>query len=80
MPVRAPGGENKGDLDWRRPNRPSLYRLLVNPIYAGLYVYGLRPTDRRRQKPGHPKTGRTAPAVLNAAESRLHRGTGLEVR
>ncbi|MDF3017051.1 MAG: Mobile element protein [Thermomicrobiales bacterium] len=67
MPVRAPGGENKGDLDWRRPNRPSLYGLLVNPIYAGLYVYGLRPTDRRRQKPGHPKTGRKAPNLDNAA-------------
>ena len=35
MPVRAPGGENKGELEWRRPNRPTLYGLLVNPIYAG---------------------------------------------
>jgi DNA invertase Pin-like site-specific DNA recombinase len=35
MPVRAPGGDNKGELEWRRPNRPSLYCLLVNPIYAG---------------------------------------------
>jgi DNA invertase Pin-like site-specific DNA recombinase len=67
MPVRAPGGENKGELEWRRPNRPSLYGLLVNPIYAGTYVYGLRPTDRRRQKPGHPKTGRKAPNLDNAA-------------
>jgi DNA invertase Pin-like site-specific DNA recombinase len=66
MPVRAPGGENKGELEWRRPNRPSLYCLLVNPIYAGTYVYGLRPTDRRRQRPGHPKTGRKAPNLDNA--------------
>ena len=67
MPVRAAGGENKGEFEWRRPNRPSLYSLLVNPIYAGAYVYGLRPTDRRRQKPGHPKTGRKSPKLDNAA-------------
>jgi DNA invertase Pin-like site-specific DNA recombinase len=66
MPVRAPGGDTKGELEWRRPNRPSLYCLLVNPIYAGTYVYGLRPTDRRRQRPGHPKTGRKAPNLDNA--------------
>ena len=67
MPVRAPGGDTKGELEWRRPNRPSLYGLLVNPIYAGTYAYGVRPTDRRRQRPGHPKTGRKAPNLDNAA-------------
>jgi DNA invertase Pin-like site-specific DNA recombinase len=67
MPVRAQGGENKGNLEWHRPNRPSLYCLLVNPIYAGAYVYGLRATDRRRQKSGHPKTGRRSPNLDNAA-------------
>jgi hypothetical protein len=67
MPVHAASGQNKGELEWRRPNRPSLYCLLVNPIYAGAYVYGLRPTDRRRQKPGHPKTGRKSPKLDNAA-------------
>src|SRR5208337_2769339 len=39
---------------------------LVNPIYAGAYVYGLRPSDRRRQRPGHPKSGRRAPDLDNA--------------
>jgi len=67
MPVRVAGGENKGEIEWRRPNRPSLYCLLVNPIYAGAYVYGLRPTDRRRHKPGRPKTGRKSPKLDNAA-------------
>lgn len=67
MPVRPQGGENKGGLEWHRPNRPSLYSLLVNPIYAGTYAYGLRPTDRRRQRPGHPGTGRKAPNLDNAA-------------
>jgi len=35
LPVRAPGGAAKGELEWHRANRPSLYCLLVNPIYAG---------------------------------------------
>jgi hypothetical protein len=43
---------------WHRANRVSLHNLLTNPIYAGAYVYGARSTDRRRQKPGRPGTGR----------------------
>ncbi len=58
MPVRVPGGPRKGALEWHRVNRVSLYNLLTNPIYAGVYVYGARSTDRRRQKPGRPGTGR----------------------
>jgi hypothetical protein len=45
-------------LEWHRPNRASLQNLFRHPIYAGAYVYGLRPTDRRRQKPGRRSTGR----------------------
>ena len=66
LPVRAQGGTRKGKLEWHRASRPSLYCLLVNPIYAGAYVYGMRPTDRRRQSPGHPRTGRRAPGLDNA--------------
>jgi hypothetical protein len=66
LPVRLQGGAKKGELEWRRPSRPTLYCLLVNPIYAGAYVYGMRPTDRRRQTPGHPRTGRRAPDLENA--------------
>jgi DNA invertase Pin-like site-specific DNA recombinase len=58
MPVRVPGGPRKGELEWHRVNRVSLYNLLTNPIYAGAYVYGARSADRRRQKPGRPSTGR----------------------
>jgi hypothetical protein len=54
MPVRVRGGLRKGELEWRRVNRPSLQNLFANPIYAGAYVYGMRPIDRRRQKPGRP--------------------------
>jgi DNA invertase Pin-like site-specific DNA recombinase len=58
MPVRVPGGPRKGELEWHRVNRVSLYNLLTNPIYAGAYVYGARSIDRRRQKPGRSSTGR----------------------
>jgi recombinase-like zinc beta ribbon protein/recombinase len=58
MPVRVRSGARKGELEWHRVNRISLHNLFGNPIYAGAYVYGLRPTDPRRQKPGQPGTGR----------------------
>ena len=59
MPCRVTHGTNKGDLVWRRPNRMTLSNLLHNPIYAGAYVYGRRPTDPRKKVPGRPSTGRT---------------------
>ena len=63
MPYRLAGGPNKWALVWRRPNRTTLSNLLHNPIYAGAYVYGRRPTDVRKKVPGRPSTGRTvAPA------------------
>lgn len=58
MPVRLREGPDKGQLEWRRPNRVSLSNLLHSPVYAGAYAYGRRPTDPRRKKPGRPATGR----------------------
>jgi DNA invertase Pin-like site-specific DNA recombinase len=58
MPVRVGSGARKGELEWHRVNRASLQNLLHNPIYAGAYVYGRRPSDPRRHKPGRPGTGR----------------------
>ena len=66
MPVRAPEGPAKGELEWRRPSRPSLGDLFSNPIYAGVYAYGVRPIDRRRLKPGRPGTGRQPPRPTDA--------------
>jgi DNA invertase Pin-like site-specific DNA recombinase len=66
MPVRLTGGPGKGELEWRRPSRPSLGDLFSNPIYAGVYVYGVRPIDRRRQKPGRPGSGRRPPRPEDA--------------
>jgi DNA invertase Pin-like site-specific DNA recombinase len=58
MPVRVSNGPHKGDLEWHRVNRASLHNLFANPTYAGAYVYGMRPIDRRRQQPGRKRTGR----------------------
>jgi hypothetical protein len=59
MPYRERSGLQKGDLIWSRPNRMTLGNLLHNPIYAGAYVYGRRPTELSKKKPGRPSTGRT---------------------
>lgn len=59
LPHRIVNGPQRGELEWRRPNRATLSNLLHHPIYAGAYVYGRRPTDPRRQQPGRPGTGRT---------------------
>jgi DNA invertase Pin-like site-specific DNA recombinase len=40
LPDRRRGGPDKGELEWRRPNRPTLIDMLHNPAYAGCYVYG----------------------------------------
>jgi hypothetical protein len=56
--VRPHFGPNRGQLEWRRPNRETLQNLLHHPIYAGAYRHGHRALDPRRQQPGRPGTGR----------------------
>jgi DNA invertase Pin-like site-specific DNA recombinase len=58
IPVRVAGGPNKGQLEWRRPNRATLLNLLRHPSYAGAYRFGHRPTDPRKKQPGRPNTGK----------------------
>ncbi|WZO96095.1 recombinase family protein [Isosphaeraceae bacterium EP7] len=58
MPLRRRGGPDRGELDWRPPGRETVRHILRHPIYAGAYVYGFRPVDPRRRKPGSPKSGR----------------------
>ena len=64
MPVRPHHGPNRGQLEWRRPNRMTLQNVLRNPIYAGAYRWGYRKIDPRKQQPGRVGTGRT----VNRAE------------
>jgi ABC-type Mn2+/Zn2+ transport system ATPase subunit len=56
--IRLREGPDKGTREWRRPNRMTLQTLLHNPAYAGIYAYGRRRVDPRRQDPARPSTGR----------------------
>jgi len=56
--IRLRSGPDKGELVWRRPNRMTLQCILHSPVYAGIYAYGRRRVDPRRQRPGRPSTGR----------------------
>lgn len=58
MGIRPHSGKNRGNIEWRRPNRPTLQNMLKHPIYAGAYRYGHRPTDPRSKIPGRQYTGR----------------------
>jgi DNA invertase Pin-like site-specific DNA recombinase len=59
LPIRPHFGPNRGQLEWRRPNRVTLQNLLHRPLYAGFYRWGHRATDPRRKVAGRPGTGRT---------------------
>lgn len=60
--VRLRSGPDKGELEWRRPNRMTLQCMLHNPVYAGIYAYGRRRVAAGRQQPGRPGTGRVVRA------------------
>ena len=47
--MRIQDGPRRGELEWRRPALPTLNQVLHNPIYAGAYAYGRRPSPGRRQ-------------------------------
>src|SRR4029450_6137542 len=60
--MRLHAGLDKGELVWRRPNRMTLQNMLHSPVYAGIYAYGRRRVDPRRQLPGRPSPGRVVRA------------------
>jgi hypothetical protein len=66
LPVRPHAGPNRGQLEWRRPNRETLQNLLHHPIYAGAYRWGHRQIDPRKKQPGRRSTGRP-PTICNAS-------------
>jgi DNA invertase Pin-like site-specific DNA recombinase len=57
VPVRPHGGPNKGQLEWRRPNRSTLSDLVRHPSYAGAYRYGYKQIDPRYKSPCRPGSG-----------------------
>ena len=65
VPVRPHCGANRGELEWRRPNRVMLLNLLHHPIYAGAYRWGHREVDPQKGS-GRPTTGRTFRRTTNA--------------
>lgn len=58
VPVRSHAGDDRGRLEWRRPNRTTLLNLLRHPAYAGAYRFGYRQVDPRRKRAGRPHSGR----------------------
>jgi hypothetical protein len=40
LPARLPGGPGKGQLVWKEASYRAVVRILRNPAYAGVYVYG----------------------------------------
>jgi DNA invertase Pin-like site-specific DNA recombinase len=58
IPVRVRRGVQRGQLEWHRPNRPTLLNILHHPIYAGAYLYGHRAIDPRKKIPGRRYTGK----------------------
>ncbi len=57
LPVRLRSGPRKGELDWPRANRPTLYNLFANPIYAGAYVWGARRVAHVNAEVNFPRMG-----------------------
>ncbi len=57
LPYRMHSGANRGQLEWRPANSARLLKVLHNPIYAGVYVFGRTRMDYKhgagkgRQKP-----------------------------
>lgn len=59
VPVRPHQRDQRGQLQWRRPNRVTLQSLLHHPIYAGFYRFGHRAVDPRKKVSGKRQSGRT---------------------
>jgi DNA invertase Pin-like site-specific DNA recombinase len=47
--IRPHNGSHRGELEWRRPCLPTLYRIFHHPYYAGTYAYGRCQIDPKRQ-------------------------------
>jgi DNA invertase Pin-like site-specific DNA recombinase len=58
LPYRVPAGLDRGQLQWRQPQRETVRALLRRPAYAGVYTWGRRPLDPRRAVPGQRGSGR----------------------
>lgn len=57
LPRHQTSGFDQGELLWKKPSTAAIYEMVSNPAYAGAFVYGRRPTDPTRRKPGRHATG-----------------------
>jgi DNA invertase Pin-like site-specific DNA recombinase len=57
LPRHQTSGFYKGQLLWKPPSDSAIYEIILNPAYAGAFVYGRRPLDPARQQPGRRATG-----------------------
>jgi DNA invertase Pin-like site-specific DNA recombinase len=58
LPYRRRSPPGKGKLEWRPATRSVIRSMMINPFYAGAYVYGRRGVDRKKRISGRPSTGR----------------------
>jgi DNA invertase Pin-like site-specific DNA recombinase len=58
LPARVPGGSDKGRLVWKEASYRAVVRILRNPSYAGVYVYGECEYDGTERS---AKTGKAKP-------------------
>ena len=58
LPVRVWSGPGRGQLLWKEPSSGIVMRVLRNPTYAGVYVYGEWAYDGTEH---NPKTGKSRP-------------------
>jgi DNA invertase Pin-like site-specific DNA recombinase len=59
LPIRPRVGEQKGELDWRRPSRRNITIMLHHPMYAGAYTFGRREVNHRARYVGSNGQGKT---------------------
>lgn len=52
MGIRPHGGPNRGNLEWRRPNRTIIQNCLNHPLYSGTYRWGFRAVNPRQKITG----------------------------
>jgi DNA invertase Pin-like site-specific DNA recombinase len=57
LPRYQTSGFDQGELLWKKPSVAAIYEIISNPAYAGTFVYGRRPKDPTRRKPGRHSTG-----------------------
>jgi DNA invertase Pin-like site-specific DNA recombinase len=54
LPIRPHAGPNRGQLEWRQASPSVVNRILKHELYAGMYRFGHKQTDPRRQTPAVP--------------------------